>query len=119
GSGDGFIPKHPSDLKGKPPLNASDGVLTFHGKGTQEMAEIKSTPEKLQIVTSLPAGYDASWTKSLARVEQPVIEGRRLNGGVSLASVTASQTGNPKTQAAIRYDYKTRNFLAFSSVAGD
>jgi FecR protein len=104
GKAEGFIPKHPLDTKGKPPLNADDGVLTFHGKGAQEIEQIKPRPKNLQIVKSLPAGYEATWAKNLPKVEKPVIEGSLLQSRAGLAN------------QEIRFDYKTRNFIASSKI---
>ncbi len=118
GKGEGFIPRHPLDAKGKRPLNAKDGILTFHGKGVEEVAEIKSTPKNLQIGRSLPTGYEASWVKSLPKVEQPVIEGRLLKGGTGSERLKALQNANQKGQLSIRYDYKARDFAVFANGAG-
>jgi hypothetical protein len=118
GKGEGFIPRHPLDVKGKRPLNAQDGVLTFHGKGQEEVAEMKSSPKDLHIERGLPAGYDGNWVKTLPKVEQPVIEGKLLKSGIPSASSAAPKGGNQKGEPGIRYDYKTGNFVALSHPAG-
>jgi FecR protein len=106
GRTEGFIPKHPLDTRGKAPLNVEDGVLIFHGKGTQEEGETKTPPKTLQIVSSQPSGYETSWIKTLPKAEQPVIEGRLFNSRAQLAN------------QSIRFDYKTRNFVASTEGAG-
>jgi hypothetical protein len=118
GKGEGFIPRHPLDVKGKRPLNVQDGVLTFHGKGLEKVAEIKSPPKDLQIVKSLPAVYETNWVKTLPRVERPVIEGRFLKPGTEPSRASAVPTGNSKGEVAIRYDYKARDFAVFANAAG-
>jgi hypothetical protein len=118
GRREGFIPRHPLDVKGKRPLNAQDGVLTFHGKGQEEVAEIKSAPKDLQIGKSLPTGYDGNWVKNLPKVQQPVIEGRLLQSGIPSANSDTQKAGTQKVQPVIRYDYKTGNFVALSNSVG-
>ena len=115
----GVIPKHPLDVKGKPPLNAKYGVLMFHEKGGEEVPQIKSAPKDLQILKDLPAGYETNWVKSLPRVERPVIEGRFLKSGTEPSRASAALTGNPKSEVAIRYDYKAKDFAVFANGAGN
>ena len=114
----GVIPKHPLDVKGMPPLNAKYGVLMFHEKGGEEVPQIKSAPKDLQIVKDLPAGSETYWVKSLPRVERPVIEGRFLKSGTEPSRASAALTGNPKSEVAIRYDYKAKDFAVFANGAG-
>jgi hypothetical protein len=114
----GVIPKHPLDVKGMPPLNAKYGVLMFHEKGGEEVPQIKSAPKDLQILKDLPAGYETNWVKSLPRVERPVIEGRFLKRGTEPSRASAALTGNPKSEVAIRYDYKAKDFVVFANGAG-
>ena len=114
----GFIPKHPLDVRGKPPLNAKNGVLMFHEKGGQEVTKIKTAPRDLKIVDNLLPGHEANWAKNLPKVERPVIEGRVLNGGSGSVSLTALLNTNQKSQLSIRYDYKARDFAVFAKDAG-
>ncbi len=118
GKKEGFIPRHPLDVKGKRPLNAQDGVLTLRQKGQEEIAEIKSSPKELQIMRSLPAGYDRNWLKYLPKADQPVIEGKLLKSEIPSASSATAKDGNQKAEPGIRYDYKTGNFVAPSNPAG-
>jgi hypothetical protein len=114
----GFIPKHPLDVKGKPPLNAKDGVLMFHEKGGPGVTKIKAAPKDLQIVDNLLPGREANWAKNLPKVEKPVIEGRLLKGGTGSGSLTALQNANQKIQFSIRYDYKAKDFAVFANAVG-
>jgi FecR-like protein len=113
----GYIPKHPLDVKGKPPLNAKDGVLVFQQKKGQEVATVKAEPKKLEIVRNVPAGYETNWTKNMPKVEKPVITGKVLKNGTEPWSVVSPKTGSQKVQTAIRYDYKTKNFVAATNGA--
>ena len=106
----GYIPKHPQDVEGKPPLNGKDGVLVFQEK---EIAEVKAEPKKLEIVKNVPAGYESNWTKNAPKAEKPVITGKVLKNGTEPWSVVAAKAGSQKVGTpAIRYDYKTNNFVA-------
>ncbi len=113
----GFIPKHPLDVKGKPPLNVKDGVLMFHEKGGQGVMKIKAPPKDLRIVDNLPPGREANWAKNLPKVEKPVIEGWLLKGGLGSERLNALQNANQKGQLSIRYDYKAGDFAVFGNRA--
>ncbi|MGD0693390.1 MAG: FecR domain-containing protein [Terriglobia bacterium] len=113
----GFIPKHPWDGKGKPPLHARDGVLMVREKDGHEVLKIKSAPKDLQIEKNLPAGYETKWAKDLPRVGKPVIEGRLLNRGYTSSGAIAKLTGSQRNQSVIHYDYKTRNFVEPANAA--
>jgi hypothetical protein len=109
----GYIPKHPQDVEGKPPLNGKDGVLVFQEKKGKEIAEVKAEPKKLEIVRNVPAGYESNWTKNAPKAEKPVITGKVLKNGTEPWSVVAAKAGSQKVGTpAIRYDYKTKNFVA-------
>jgi hypothetical protein len=111
GRGLGFIPKHPLDVQGKPPLNAKNGVLLFHQKSGEEVAKIIPAPKNLQIENYRPGGYKATWTKNMPKVERPVIEARLLIRKTGSPRVITRLPGNQKNQVAIRYNYKTRDFV--------
>jgi hypothetical protein len=113
----GFIPKHPLDGKGKPPLNAKDGVLVFHGKNGQGVAKIIAAPKDLKIVDDRLPGHEANWAKNLPKVEKPVIEGRLIKGGPSSEGLKAAQDASRERQTSIRYDYKAGDFAVFAKGA--
>jgi hypothetical protein len=110
GKGIGFIPRHPLDAKGRPPLNAKDGVLVFHHVRGAEVAEVKAAPRNLQIESYRPGGYEQNWTKHMPKVERPVIEARVLTSRPW--NIMAWAPGNQRNPLTIRYDYKTGNFVA-------
>ena len=114
----GFIPKHPLDVKGMRPLHSKDGVLMFHEKDGQQVVKIKSAPEDLRVEENLPAGYESKWAKDLPKVEKPLIEGRLMSMGNASSGAIAKLTGTGKGQPIIRYDYKTRDFVAPANVVG-
>jgi hypothetical protein len=99
GRTEGFIPKHPLDKKGKPPLNAEDGILTFKGNGAEEQEKLVETPKNLQVLGTDSATYEANWRKALPKIERPVIEGKLFRPSSELAGQD------------IRYDYKSKNFV--------
>jgi hypothetical protein len=101
------------DAKGKTPLNAKDGVLTFQEKGGQQVAKVKSAPKNLEIIRNVPTGYESNWVKNEPKVQKPVIEGKLLKSKTELWSVVATKT--QKNEAAIRYDYKAKGFVAEES----
>lgn len=105
GKTEGFVPKHPLDQKGKPPLNTQGGILIFRGKGADQQEEIVNPPKTLQFLKSDPSTYEANWRKALPKTERPVIQSKLFKPSPELA------------HQDIRFDFKTKNFVATANPA--
>lgn len=105
GKTEGFIPKHPLDQKGKPLLNARDGILTFRGNGADEQEKLVTPPKTLQVLRTEPSSYEANWRKALPKTERPVIQSKLFKPSSELA------------YPDILFDYKSKNFVATANPA--
>jgi hypothetical protein len=93
------------DQKGKPLLNAGDGILTFRGNGADEQEKLVTAPKTLQVLRTEPSTYEANWRKALPKTERPVIQGKLFEPSSELA------------HQDIRFDYKSKNFVATANPA--
>ncbi len=109
--GDAYVPRHPSDVKGKPPLNLKYGVFLAQksSAGAFEFLNFGSA-EKYKILSEAPKEFRNLKAPQLPVADRPPIQGRLM---VAPASGTKSLPGKIATIAstAITYDYKTRNFV--------
>lgn len=108
--GVGFIPRHPLDVNGKPPLNARNGILVFHEEKGQLIAKTVEW-KSFAIDNYQPGGYRENRMKGMPRVPRPVIEAKLLEDGTK-PNFIESLARDEKGQFAIHYDYKTRSFVA-------
>jgi hypothetical protein len=105
GKQDAYVPRHPSDVQGRPPLNLKYGVFvaTHRESGTFEHVDYKPT-EKYTVLNQAPKAFRDVRYPQLASAERPVIKGRLMAYGTRPAS-------------PISFDYKTRQFLQGGSLA--
>jgi uncharacterized membrane protein YgcG len=109
----GIVPRHPLDQKGKPPVNAKSEILVLAVEKGRIQAGVQPVPTKgVHVVASVPRGVERGLVESAPRVAQPVIQARVLEDVAEHGSQSARQGSEQKTPTVIRYDYKTRNFVA-------
>jgi hypothetical protein len=104
-----YVPRHPGDVKGHPPLNLKYGV--FEAKnGTFEHVDFKPA-ERYTVQKEAPKEFRGAPYPRLANAERPEIKGRLMAGAPGLSGKSAN--------SPITYDYKTRKFVqAGAPVAG-
>jgi hypothetical protein len=118
-NGDGYVPRHPSDVKGKPPLNLKYGIFVAK-KGPEETFErVAFTPtEKYKFLSEAPKEFRDVKYPQLAKAERPEIQGRLIAGAIPGAKPAPGLGGNGGA-SPITYDYKSRKFVqAGAPVAG-
>lgn len=110
----GFIPRHPLDQKGKPPLNAKNGVLTLALNKGELHAGFESAPKTLQLETNLPRAFteDHNLIATVPKAAPPDIQGRMIHVVTSTADARREFQAAALPQNQIHYDYKTHNFVA-------
>jgi hypothetical protein len=108
--GDGYVPKHPSDARGKPPLNLKYGVFVAQkgSEGTFERVAFSSA-QKYKLLSEAPKEFRDVKYPQLAAAERPEIHGRLVAD--SFGSKPAPLAGIKSASASITYDYKTRKFI--------
>jgi hypothetical protein len=106
GHGFGFVPRHESDQKGHPPANSKSGVMVLAMDKGHLRAELQDAPTKVRERDSVPNGMARAILHTAPRVSQPTIEAKMAS------AVLPTQHGAAtKTVTAIRYDYKSGNFV--------
>lgn len=110
----GFVPRHPLDQKGKPPINAKNGIFVLAlGKNGIE-GKFEPVPAKgLQWEVNPPKEFSSerNLLARAAKVTPPVIEGRMIRIASNPAQVTAAIQASKQEENTIVYDYKSRNFV--------
>lgn len=113
--GFGFVPRHPLDQKGKPPINAKSGVFVLASGKNGVEGKFEPTPTKgLQWETTPPREFSSerNLLANAATVAPPVIEGRMIRVASNPAQVAAAIQASKQEESRIVYDYKSKNFVA-------
>jgi hypothetical protein len=119
----GFVPRHPLDKTGHPPLNAKSGILVLSTDKGKLAAGVQLSPAQgPQLETSEPRmvqrGIEKGSLESATRVDQPFIEGRTAEAILPRGVLGPEPTQAQKTVTAIHFDYKRGNFVGRSAADG-
>ncbi len=115
GKENAYVPRHPNDVKGRPPLNLKYGVFEAAPARDGFFEHRYLDPaEKYRVLAKAPKQLREVPYPHLAKVERPEISARLL------APVRVSGKPGPgpvvtNSNAPIHFDYKTGNFVQFGS----
>jgi hypothetical protein len=117
--GDAYVPRHPSDVAGHPPLNLKYGVFKAKNGANGPFEHVDFNPtQKYTVLGEAPKEFRDMRYPQLASAERPEIRGRLMAGVIS-GTKPAPGVGEKSGTSPITYDYKTRKFVqAGSPVAG-
>ncbi len=112
----GYVPRHPSDVKGRPPLNLRYGVLVLTGDAAKPIERVAySASQPVKVLNEAPKEFRNQKPPELAHAEPPAIQARllaeefpRLPKNAGTTAAKDQFRGGPRP--AIAYDYKTRQF---------
>jgi hypothetical protein len=111
----GFVPAHPNDVKGKPPLNLKHGIFVPPAKPGEPFQRVDwDPPQKLKVLEKAPKEFQGGSAPHLAAASAPKIEAHLMQEKVSAKSPAAASPGNPR----ITYDYKSKQFLLAENSTG-
>lgn len=112
----GFVPAHPNDVKGKPPLNLKHGIFIPPARPGEPVTRISWDPsQKVKLLGRAPKEFQAESLSRTLPVSAPVIRAHLLAEAVENNSLPGSTPVIPP----IKYDYASHHFvMAASSVAG-
>jgi hypothetical protein len=103
----GYVPLHPRDAAGKPPVNAKHVVYTALDKKNTSFEATESEPKsKIELLNSPPKQSRKPVVAPLDRAVEPAIAAHTVRGGLA-----SSQAG-----LALRLDQKKQTFLLVSQV---
>jgi len=121
--GIGIVRTHRPGEKGTPAKNTKSNVLVLNaGKNGLQARTVLTAAKDLRVEQNVPKGLAKNSLQGLPRVEKPVIQGRLTESVIDGGRLRAPLAGSKKDEASganSRYDYKTRNFVAFGGATGD
>jgi len=104
----GFVPRHPGDQKGKPPINLKHGVFVPPAKEGGLLQRLDYTAkEKYTVLTNPPKEFRGGGLSEFARVVPPSIHMYR----VGESTLTARVPDAKERPGAITYDYRSKQFI--------
>ncbi len=108
-----FVPLHPKDVRGGPPMNREHGFAPTKEKGGgYVMSPIKFEPtHPIELMNSAPREFRNELSPALARVEAPHMEMHAVRDSVTARAGTAT-AGIP-----LHFDHQTGGFTAPHQVA--
>jgi hypothetical protein len=127
GRSTGFVPIHPRDVAGKPPLNLKDGIFTLTGAKGESLKRIDYDPGvAVKVLESPPKEFLKPYYEPLQRAETPkllahALEAHAANPAEAHATnnaLAAGKEGLAKSGGTpIAFDHKSQSFLVPASGA--
>jgi hypothetical protein len=102
-----YVPIHPRDLAGKPPINRVHGVFAIGGKGrSAERIDLDSGAE-VRVLKTPPKEFRTAYSMPLSRADDPRVEVHRI--GTTLAAIKGS--GMKEDAARLTFNLKSQSFM--------
>src|SRR5579863_6272939 len=119
-----YVPRHPGDAKGRPPLNLKYGLFIPKEGPSTPVEHIAFNPsQKYKLLSEPPKEFREIQYPQLARAERPEIQGHVLDrfiaGAKAGPGLDGKRVDSPLGDAPIKYDYKTRNFVQAGTSVGE
>jgi hypothetical protein len=119
-----YVPRHPSDVKGRLPLNLKYGLFIPKEGPDAPVEHVAFNPsQKYKLLSEPPKEFRDIQYPQLAKAEQPEIQGHLLSrfiaGGMAAPGLDRKRVDSPLKDAPIKYDYKTRNFVQAGTSVGE
>jgi hypothetical protein len=104
----GLVPRHPSDVKGKPPINLKNGIFVPSAKPGEPLQHVALEPsQKIKILDKTPRELHLNLATHAPSASAPQIRARLMQDATRGKSVTAANHADSR----IVYDYKTQKFM--------
>jgi hypothetical protein len=103
----GFVPSHPHDVKGRPPINRTSPVFAINNHGQPALEKIElSTTRPIAVLKEAPREFRSTSMPPLPHAEEPRMEAHAIK------DMTAAK-GTPVRSAAIpiTFDHKSQSFV--------
>lgn len=114
GSTVAFVPVHPRDVKGTPPINREHGFVAEHVKSGYKVSEIRfDTTQRLDLVKSPPRQFRTGPLPSLPRAEAPRMVGHLLKEAPVLTPGASQPAGSSLSAGVpLQFDHRAQSFSA-------
>ena len=107
----GIVPRHPADVKGKPPINLKNGILLPPTRPGEPFQRVTLDPSmKLKVLDSLPSSYLRESGARAPAVAAPEIHAHLVTK-VLLGESAPDRWSARSSKAEIVYDYRSQRFL--------
>lgn len=104
----GFVPAHPKDVKGKPPVNLKEGILIPSSKPGERIVRVAvERSQRVTVFDKAPREYRSESLIQAPRVSPPEIRAHLAQEAGRESSLSLSAHAAPP----ITYDYKSHHFL--------
>jgi hypothetical protein len=102
-----FVPLHPYDVKGRPPVNRKEEVFAVNKKDGLSVERVKFNADRpIEFLKSPPKEFRADFAPPLPRAEEPRIEAHMMKDGMGAKSALAQGGGG----IPLSFDHKTQTF---------
>jgi hypothetical protein len=117
----GFVPIHPFDVKGRPPINRKEEVYAINKNGFS-LERVKFDPtHPIGVLNSPPREFRNTFLRPLSKAEVPHMEARAIRAPLTVAKgpVAKGPATGPVTRPVnipIRFDSKSQSFMMSKEV---
>jgi len=104
----GFVPRHPNDVKGKPPVNLKNGIVIPAGRRGEQAQHLALDPsQKVKLLEKTPREFRSESRLLLPPASPPKIQAHLMQEATPAKSLAAASHAS----SHIVYDYKSHNFM--------
>ena len=109
----GFVPIHPFDVKGRPPINRKEQVFAVNNKNGLSLERVKFDPgHTIDVLKSPPREFRNAYLHPLQRADAPRMEAHAMKEPLTGNKGTVAKVIN----APIRFDSKSQTFMMSKEV---
>jgi hypothetical protein len=103
----GYVPLHPHDVAGKPPVNLKHGVFETTGRKGESVQHVAFNPDApVKLLNSAPKAFEKTYFPVIQRAETPRLEAHLAKDGLA-----PGNDGNSKPiGTAINFDHRSQSF---------
>jgi hypothetical protein len=108
-----YVPIHPRDEKGKPPINREHGVFAIHGKQGQSVERITlEAGSSIKLLSTPPKEFLSVPSPTLSRAGDPHVNAYRL----ASTMVAAKSSGIREPGTSLTFDRRSQSFMVAKQV---
>ncbi len=103
----GFVPIHPRDVKGQPPVNGKNGFFAVDSKGSHPIERVTLQPDRrIEMLKEPPRSFRTEFMPPLARAEEPHVMAHEVRDLAQARNSMGKSAGIP-----ITFDHKSQTFM--------